>query len=275
MAPRRIDLTRQLRDLGIASGNVVMVHASLRALGEVHGGPREVAEALRAAVGPSGTLMAFVSWDRSSYDATLNGRDLSPADREAWPAFDPPTARPYPGFGALNIFLADLPGSYRSAHPDACIWACGPAAPGLVSPHHLGTGFGPGSPIERFLALDGKVLLLGAPPDAVTVLHYAEAVADIPNKRRVRYCVPVRDEAGSKVWRDVEEFDTNGILDCYARECAMDAVETIARAYLTLDRHASGRVGEAESLVFEAADIVRYGVQWLERHHGGSSAAAK
>jgi hypothetical protein len=55
----------------------------------------------------------------------------------------------------------------------------------------------------------------------------------------------------------------------------MDAVETIARAYLTLDRHASGRVGEAESLVFEAANVVRYGVQWLERHHGGSSAAGK
>jgi aminoglycoside N3'-acetyltransferase len=265
------ELAEQLRALGLMPGDTVMVHASLRALGPVDGGADGVIKALTAAVSPRGNVMAMVSWAHSPYEETLNGRKLSPTERDQWPAFDPRTAPPYPGYGILNAALLRMEGVERSDHPDSSMAAVGPDARALVHPHPKDDAYGPGSPLERLVTLGGKILLLGAPLDAVTVLHYAEALADIPDKRRVSYEVPVLDTAGSKVWQNVEEWDSNGILDCYAAEDSMDAVESIARDYVAAGRHIEGRVGQAKSCLFEAADIVKYGVGWLEARHGAKA----
>lgn len=268
---------RHLRDglhrLGIRAGDLVMVHASLKALGAtpggpVQGGPATVLAALLDALGPDGTLMAYVSWDRSPYEETLGENRLTPRERDAWPAFDPDAAGTYRGFGVLNAYIAAHPGARRSHHPDASMAAIGAAAEWLVADHPLDSGYGRGSPLERFVAAGGRVLLLGAPLDAVTVLHYAEAIADFPGKRRVSYAMPVRDAAGRKVWVRVEDFDSNGILDRYARGGSPDAVETIARAYVEQGRHAFGRVGEAECHLFDARDLIAFATRWLEARHG-------
>jgi aminoglycoside N3'-acetyltransferase len=165
----------------------------------------------------------------------------------------------------LNQFLVDTPGALRSAHPDASMVAVGPHAHELIEPHRLGQAFGPGSPLERFVKGEGKVLLFGAPLDSVTVLHYAEAMADIPGKRRVTYEMPILDANGQTVWERAEDFDSNGILDCFANDGEMDAVETIARAYVGLRRHREGRVANANCYLFDAPDIVSFGVSYLEQ----------
>lgn len=265
---RETEIVAQLRALGVGPADVVMVHASIRRVGPVVGGPAALARALCAAVAPDGALLAYVSWDRSPYEETLNGSVLPPAARAAWPTFDPETAGVYPGFGALNRFLAALPGARRSGHPDASMVAIGAGAEALTAEHPLESAYGPGSPLERFLERNGKVLLLGAPPDALTVLHYAEAIAPIPNKRRVSYEMPVRDPCGRPVWRRVEDFDSNGILDAYAGDEGPDAVEMIGRDYLALGRHAAGPVGAAAAQLIDACDLVRFGVAWLVAKHG-------
>lgn len=261
-------LTHQLRTLGLAAGDTVMVHASLRALGPLEGGADGVMAALLASVAPGGTVMAMVSWAHSPYEETLNGKQMSTEERDAWPAFDPKTAPPEPEYGVLNSALLRVAGVERSNHPDSSMAAVGPNAAYLIHPHPKDDAYGPGSPLERLIGMRGIVLLLGAPLDAVTVLHYAEALADIPNKRRVTYEVPVLDAAGRKVWQQVSEWDSNGILDCYATEDGMDAVEQIARDYVAGGMHQEGVTGATKSHLFEAADIVKYGVRWLEERHG-------
>lgn len=264
----RAGLVADLRRLGVAYGDTVMVHASLKSVGPVDGGPAELACALLEAVGPEGTILAYVSWDRSPYEETLNGAQLDPAAKSAWPAFDPASAGVYIGFGALNAYLVALPGARRSGNPDASVVAVGRVAEKLTAEHRLDSGYGPGSPMERLVGLGGKVLLLGAPPSTVTVLHYAEAIAPIDGKRRVTTEMPLLDADGNKVWHRAEDFDSNGILDCYAIEGEADAVERIARDYLALGRHHSGRVGRAASILVDARDIVDYGVKWLIERHG-------
>ncbi len=264
----RDSLANALRALGLRPGDLVMVHASLKAVGPVDGGPGAVLGALLDAIGPEGTLMAFVSWDRSPYEETLGENRLTAAEKEAWPAFDPAIAGTYPGFGALNGFIVRHPGARRSAHPDASMAAIGPLAESLLADHRMGRGYGPGSPLDRFVAAGGRTLLLGAPLDAVTVLHHAEALADIPGKRRISTEMPLLDAAGRKIWVRAEDWDTNGILDCYAVEGQPDAVERIATDYVREGRHRQGRVGDAHCHLFEAPDMVRYGVEWLERRHG-------
>lgn len=266
--PGRDHILSDLRALGVESGDVLMVHASLRAVGPVVGGAAAIAQTLLDAVSPGGALMALVSWEHSPYDATLNGRHLPQAERDAWPTFDPESAPPYPGYGVLNRFLLRLPGAARSEHPDASMVAIGDDASTIVRTHPLGSAYGPGSPLERLVGCGGKVLLLGAPLDSVTVLHYAEALADIPGKRLVRYEVPVVESFDGKKWLAVEELDSNGILDNFAQPGAMDSVETIAKAYIALGRHREGRVGMADCFLFDAPDLVRFGVKFLERRQG-------
>src|SRR3954468_24814508 len=53
----RANLARQLRELGVLDGGVLLVHMSYRAVRPVDGGPMGVIEALRAAVGEHGTLV--------------------------------------------------------------------------------------------------------------------------------------------------------------------------------------------------------------------------
>lgn len=260
-------LVRQLRQLGLRADDVVMVHASLRRLGPVAGGPAAVLAALLECVGAHGTLLAFVSWDQSPYEQTLDGAQLPPAEREAWPAFDPRTAPPYREFGAFNGFFCAHPDVRRSPHPDANFAAIGARAQWLTESHPLREGYGPGTPLARFVQLQGRVLLLGAPLDAVTVLHHAEVLADIPRKRRVRYEVPVLED-GRKAWRVAENFDTNGILDIYAREGQPDAVESIATDYVAEGYGVRGPVGDAPCHLFESPHLVDYGVRWLEARHG-------
>ncbi|HIA3966469.1 TPA: aminoglycoside N-acetyltransferase AAC(3)-IId, partial [Escherichia coli] len=184
-------ITEALQKLGVQTGDLLMVHASLKAIGPVEGGAETVVAALRSAVGPTGTVMGYASWDRSPYEETLNGARLDDEARRTWLPFDPATAGTYRGFGLLNQFLVQAPGARRSAHPDASMVAVGPLAETLTEPHELGHALGEGSPVERFVRLGGKALLLGAPLNSVTALHYAEAVADIPNKRWVTYEMPM------------------------------------------------------------------------------------
>jgi aminoglycoside N3'-acetyltransferase len=264
----RAQLGHQLFRLGLRAGDLVMVHASLKSLGPVEGGATDVVGALLDVLTPRGTVMAYVSWDRSPYEETLDGARLSESEREAWPAFDPATARPYPGFGLLNEFLCKLPGAVRSGHPDASMVAIGAQALEVIGEHPLGQGYGPGSPLERLVTMGGKVLTLGAPLDSLTVLHYAEAIADIPGKRRVSYEMPILDARGRKVWCRASEFDTNGILDCFAGDGVMDAVETIARDYVSQGRSLMGHVGLAICHLFDAQDLVDFGKRWLERSFG-------
>lgn len=245
-----------------------MVHASMKAIGETEGGPGAVLAALLDVLSGRGTLMAYVSWDRSPYEETLDGRRLDASVREAWPAFDPLTAGTYRGFGILNAAIAAHADCHRSAHPDASMAAIGRHAAWLMHSHPLDSAYGPGSPLERLLEVGGKVLLLGAEPDALTVLHYAEAVADIPDKRRVSFEVPVLDAEGQKVWQTSVDFDSNGILDCYASGAGPDAVERIGRDYLALGHAHVGHVGRADSRLIDAVDLVTFGRRWLEHRHG-------
>jgi len=51
------ELVRQFRDLGIKTGDCLLVHSSLSKIGYVNGGAETVIEALTAAIGPEGTLL--------------------------------------------------------------------------------------------------------------------------------------------------------------------------------------------------------------------------
>ena len=74
-----------------------------------------------------------------------------------------------------------------SDHPEGRFGASGPLADARsLDDVPWDDYYGPGSPLERFVRAGGRVLRLGADLDTVTLLHYAEYLAPLPDKRRVR-----------------------------------------------------------------------------------------
>ena len=68
--------------------------------------------------------------------------------------------------------------------------AVGRLADWLTATHPLDDSFGPGTPFARLVEASGWVLVLGAPLRSLTLLHHAEAIARVPDKRRWSYTLP-------------------------------------------------------------------------------------
>jgi aminoglycoside 3-N-acetyltransferase len=258
----REQLAKDFRTLGVAANDIVMLHASVRAVGEVAGGPDQIHLALKDVLTTEGTLVMYASCPRY-YDEVGRGKLTKEQEAEILeklPTFDPITARSDRDNGALVELLRTYPGSRVNRHVARfVVW--GKQANYLITDQPWNYAFGLHSPLDRFLGLEGKILLLGSDHDAVTFLHYVEHVAQIPGKRIARFQVPVQ-EGGRRVWRDTEEFDTSG--DGVHANWPDRFFAKIVDAYLTETGNQGGRVGDAMSYILRARSLLDFAVPLME-----------
>ncbi len=260
----RAGLAADLRRLGLAPGDAVLAHGALSRIGRLLNGPDAVVGALLDAVSPGGTVLAYTDWD-ARYDELLDaGGRVPEAWREHLPPFDARRSRSARDNGALPEFLRTWPEARRSGSPGASMAAIGADAEHFTADHPLDYGYGPGSPLAKLVAAGGKVAMIGAPWDTMTLLHHAEHLADIPGKRVIRYEVPFA-AGGSVEWRMLEEFDTSRPV---VEGLAEDFFATIVSEFVGAHEHARGPVGAADTLVVDAASVCAFAVRWLERTRG-------
>ena len=240
------DLQADLGRLGVRPADLLMVHASLRAIGPTQGRAAGVVEALDAAVGPAGTWVMNLG-------AVPDGQ---PFDHLRTPAD--------PDVGVLAEAMRTTPGTVVSDHPDARFGARGPLARELLDDLPWDDYYGPGSSLDRLVARGGRVLRLGADPDTVTLIHLAEYLVDLPDKRRVtrRHLVPGR--AGPELVTVTCLDDTDGIVD----RSGEDYFATILAAYLATGRAPTGPVGGAPAELIDSADLLGFAVGWMAEHFG-------
>ncbi len=256
------ELTTDLGRIGVAAGDALMVHASLRAVGPVERRAAGVLDALAAAVGPAGTLlMTLGARDEWAWVNERPERQRAELLRDAEP-FDRLTTPADPEIGVLAEVFRTRAGTKVSDHPEGRFGASGRLAGQLTADVPWDDYYGPGSPLERFVQAGGRVLRLGADLDTLTLLHYAEYLAPVPDKRRVRRhrVVAARDRHELRVVECLD--DSEGIVD----HPGEDYFAAILREYLTTGRAASGTVGRATSELIDAADVVEFGVAWMSRN---------
>jgi aminoglycoside 3-N-acetyltransferase len=248
----RSALRDNLVRLGIRPDDLLMVHASVRSVGEIVGGVNVLVQALLDAIAPKGTLTAYVD-----FEPFFEEHD----DPSEIPVFDKHIAHAARDHGVLHETLRNWPGAIRSDHPDAGVVAIGPMAEWITKEHPFQYGYGEGSPFERIVQAQGRVLMIGAPLDTITLLHHAEHKANIPHKRIHRYRRLMPGEKGP-AWIEFEEFDTG---DPVSDVLPADCFERIALDHLAAGFGRRGWIGSAESFLFEAPELVRFGIHWLER----------
>ena len=140
-------LVEKLHELGLKSGDKVILHSSTVSLGEVEGGPKAVLDAFLEVLGDNGTLAV-------------------------------------PIFGKLGV-LTDLvrnhPHAVHSPCPVGTIAAIGADAEALCRDHWAAeTAHGIGTPFHRLAEMGGFVCLLGVDQDRNTMLHDIEAMLQLP-----------------------------------------------------------------------------------------------
>ena len=270
----RASLAADLRRLGLGAGDIVMVHASVRSVGPVLGGPDEIHLAVGEAVGASGTVMMLAGCP-DGYDEV--GRGRLTADEEAellanLPAFDPHAMRAARDNGTLAEFFRSWPGSIPSGSVCARVVARGARAAWLAADQAWNYPFGRDTPFEKLVASRGKVLMLGADHDTATILHHAEHIADFPDKIVARYRVPVL-EGGRRVWRDCEEFDTSS-AGCHANwpdRFFAQIVDDFAARNAATPLCATGRIGDSDTLLLDAAALVAHAITIMEQTAKGAA----
>jgi len=157
------ELEAKFRALGIARNNAVLMHASFGQFTGFQGGPKQVLDCLLNCLGPGGHLfMMSMGFTSSAYDYLKSGMP-----------FD--VRRTVSRMGIISETFRRREGVLRSANPLHPVLAWGPEAEWIISGHDQMThSCGAGSPFEKMLELDTKVLFFDVPFAVLTFAHYLE-----------------------------------------------------------------------------------------------------
>lgn len=224
-----LQVVRQLRELGVREGGVLVVHTSFKAVRPVEGGPLGLIHALREALGSEGTL-------------------VMPTMTAGEGVFDP-RATPTEGMGITAELFWRQPGVLRSRHPGGSFAAVGPRAQEICRPQPLSPPHGPDSPVGWAHDLGGQVLLLGVTQGENTTIHLAEALAPVPYSV-THPCVVEVDGVAQTV--DIAE--TDHCCQGFQRADAWLRARGLLR---------EGKVGHADAKLADARDIVNIVVEHL------------
>jgi aminoglycoside 3-N-acetyltransferase len=252
----RDSIGRQLHELGVRPGGVVLVHASYASLGFVVGGPQAVVEALLRAAGtvvvPTHTPENSDPSDWTNPPVAVSWHD---AIRHEAPGFDAARTPASRWMGRLAELVRTWPGALRSDHPQVSFAAVGPAAAEIVAGQPLEAGLGDGSPLGAVYRLDGQVLLLGCGHGSNTSLHLGENRQPAP---RQRAGAAVRGADGTSTWVTW----TEPIADA-------DDFALIGAAFEATGKVAVGPVAAATARLMSQRDAVDFATRWIPRHRTG------
>lgn len=158
------DLLEQLRAMGIAAGDTLLVHSSLSKIGYVEGGPEAIVDVLLEAVSPTGHVLMPNSPNAGyqlEYIQTLDVFDVAHSPSK---------------LGAITEAFRKRPEARRSISATEPVSCIGPDAAAFVDGHYgQTTPYTAQSPFYKVAERGGKILYIGVTlANAGTSLHLLE-----------------------------------------------------------------------------------------------------
>ena len=252
-------LIKDLKNIGVREGMVLLVHSSLSSIGWISGGAVAVILALEEVLGKNGTLvMPTCSGDLSDPSKWENPPvpiDWCEEIRKTMPVFDS-NLTPTRGVGIIPEVFRKQEGVIRSGHPQVSFTARGKNAGYITDDHSLEYAFGEKSPLGKIYRLDGYVLLMGVGHINNTSLHLAEYRADYPSKIEEASGLPLM-VSGRREWVDIADIKsyTNDFEDIGSAFFKSNNISVVG-----------AEIGQAKSQLFHQKDLVDFAVNWMEKN---------
>ncbi len=160
------DLLADLQHMGLKPTDAIMVHSSMKSIGEVEGRADTVVDAFMEYFSEGLLMTPTHTWAQM-------GSDYSLFDPENEPAC----------VGIIPNIFRKREGVVRSLHPTHSIAAYGPGAEEYIKGEENVTSPGqPGGCWSRLLDVDAKILLLGCTHARNTFIHAVEELLDVPER---------------------------------------------------------------------------------------------
>ena len=167
----KADLQEKLQELGLKSGDLLMVHSSISAIGPSEMTPADINDCFLETLGSEGTLLMPAFVQPYTYFEGATGRDSR---------YRPFSAESVPYTGALVNELIKRPGCVRDRHTTHGLAGIGKDAAALLKaqgPFDAPTGLN--SAWAELAPRDGKILFYGTGLACTTYLHYLETLLDL------------------------------------------------------------------------------------------------
>ncbi|NLM41698.1 MAG: AAC(3) family N-acetyltransferase [Firmicutes bacterium] len=239
----KLDLHRQMEQMGILPHDTLLVHSSMKAIGPVEGGADTVLDAFCEYLHEGLLVLPTHTW------AQIN------AEYNVFDVVNEPSC-----VGLLTNLFRQRPGVLRSWHPTHSLAAYGRAAQEFVQGEEQ---FDTPCPRQgcygKLYDRRAKVLFLGVPLSRNTLIHGVEEWAKVP--RRIsdwHQPLKIRTPDGRLLDRPMRRHSApiRNISENYVK---------LEEPLLALGIGVRGRIGDAQSVLVEAAPMVDLTMEFLRR----------
>ena len=195
------DILSQLNQLNIPRNRVVLMHTSLRLIGNIEGGPKALLDILVEYFTKDGGLFCVPThtWDNMEKDITLDMNDSHTC------------------IGAFSDIAAAVPRGLRSQNPTHSMVVFGDRARVLEFIKDDEQVTSPMAPVGCYGKLyrdGGYVLLVGVSHNKNTYLHCVEEILKVPNRLSSKlYDVKVKLKSGEVIKRKMQAVETDFTTD--------------------------------------------------------------
>ncbi len=224
------DLKKDLEKMGLLKTDTVMVHSSMKAIGQVEGGVDTVVEVFMEYLQEGLFLTPAHTWAQMS---------------ETYSVFDPKTEPACVGL-IPNTFLKKE-GVVRSLHPTHSIAAYGKQAAEYVQgEENATTPCPPGGCWDRLRTVNGKILLLGVTHTRNTYIHSVDEALGIGNRLTsettlMQIVMPDGSLKGVQMHRHSDSFS--------------DHYDKLMQAFYELGAAKPVKFGDADCILCDAAGV--------------------
>ena len=243
-------LIDQIKNIGVAKGDHLLVHCSLSKIGYINGGALTLIEALLESVGPEGTLLM------PAFPAKGRNKDYL-LEKTVFELNNTPSQ-----MGVVSETFRKMTGVKRSFHPTDSVCAFGKEADYFTNSHFGNiTPYNEFSPFRKLCNKHGKILMLGTTLNgACTNLHTLEdaVVFKYPVYDDQIFTVKMIDHHGI-----IHTMETKVHNPLWSAKRNCDALKPLFEKEQAL---INGKIGEATCMLIDANKMLEVMIDFYNRY---------